>query len=189
MTYKGGRGFVTASYPTLFDPTDCSPPGSSVHGTSQGSILEWVAASFSTGFSQPRGQSCVSCIGRQILCHWATREAPWTTVAVCNQVFSMNWARNSLRKDGGSQGSLTGVGASELNSGKCLEVGLVAGVEVGEEVPSALGKCQDPPFPALSIQVEKDRVSSQSESWVWGSLLPRVCKGDSWMPSEGARLC
>ena len=28
---------------TLCDPTDCSPPGSSVHGILQGRILEWVA--------------------------------------------------------------------------------------------------------------------------------------------------
>ena len=30
---------------------DCSPPGSSVHGISQARILEWVAISFSRGFS------------------------------------------------------------------------------------------------------------------------------------------
>ena len=29
--------------PTLFDPIDCSPPGSSVHGILQARILEWVA--------------------------------------------------------------------------------------------------------------------------------------------------
>ena len=28
--------------PTLFNPTDCSPPGSSVHGISQARILEWL---------------------------------------------------------------------------------------------------------------------------------------------------
>ena len=33
--------------PTLCDPTDCSPPGSSVHGVLQARILEWVATSFS----------------------------------------------------------------------------------------------------------------------------------------------
>ena len=31
----------------LCDPMDCSPPGASVHGTSQARILEWVAISFS----------------------------------------------------------------------------------------------------------------------------------------------
>ena len=39
--------------PTLCDPMDCSPPGSSVHGILQARILEWVAISFSTsGVSQ-----------------------------------------------------------------------------------------------------------------------------------------
>ena len=30
---------VSQSYPTLYDPMDCSPPGSSVHGISQARIL------------------------------------------------------------------------------------------------------------------------------------------------------
>ena len=54
---------------------DCSPPGSSVHGISQARILEWVAISFSRLSSQPRAQTHVSGIGRQILHHWVTREA------------------------------------------------------------------------------------------------------------------
>ena len=35
------------SCPTLCDPTDGSPPGSSAHGILQVRILEWVAISFS----------------------------------------------------------------------------------------------------------------------------------------------
>ena len=35
------------SCPTLWDPTDSSPPGSSVPGILQARILEWVAISFS----------------------------------------------------------------------------------------------------------------------------------------------
>ena len=42
------------SCPTLCDPMDCSPPGSSFHGVLQASILEWVAISSSRGSSQPR---------------------------------------------------------------------------------------------------------------------------------------
>ena len=34
--------------PTLCNPTDSSPPGSSVPGILQARILEWVAISFST---------------------------------------------------------------------------------------------------------------------------------------------
>ena len=49
---------------------DCSPPVFFVHGILQARILEWVAIPFSRGSSQPRDQtciSCVSCIGRGIL--------------------------------------------------------------------------------------------------------------------------
>ena len=38
---------VTQSCPTLSDPTDCSPPGSSVHGIFQARVLEWGAIAFS----------------------------------------------------------------------------------------------------------------------------------------------
>ena len=40
---------VAQSCLTLWDPMDCSPPGSSIHGVSQARILEWVAISFSRG--------------------------------------------------------------------------------------------------------------------------------------------
>ena len=33
---------VAQSCPTLSDPMDCSPPGSSVHGIFQARVLEWV---------------------------------------------------------------------------------------------------------------------------------------------------
>ena len=34
---------VTQSCPTLSDPTDCSLPGSSIHGIFQARVLEWGA--------------------------------------------------------------------------------------------------------------------------------------------------
>ena len=40
--------------PTLCDPMDCGPPGSSVHGILQARILEWVAISSSRGSSFSR---------------------------------------------------------------------------------------------------------------------------------------
>ena len=51
---------------------DCSPPGSSKHGMSQAGILEWVAISFSRGSFWPRDQTCILCLGKQILYHWTT---------------------------------------------------------------------------------------------------------------------
>ena len=38
---------VVQSCPTLRDPMDCSPPGSSVHGIFQARVLEWSAIAFS----------------------------------------------------------------------------------------------------------------------------------------------
>ena len=46
--------FVTQSCPTLWDPIDCSLPGSSVHGILQARILDWVAIFPAKGSSRPR---------------------------------------------------------------------------------------------------------------------------------------
>ena len=59
---------VAQSCPTLCDPVDCSPPGSSVHGILQARVLEWVAISFSRGSSQPRDQTHVLLHCRKTLC-------------------------------------------------------------------------------------------------------------------------
>ena len=64
---------------TFCDHMSCSSPGSSVHGIIQARILEWFAISSSRGPSKPRDWtqvSYVSCISRQILYHWATKDAP-----------------------------------------------------------------------------------------------------------------
>ena len=52
---------------------DYSQWGSSVFGILWARILEWVAISFSRGFSWPRDRthaSYISCIGWQVLYHW-----------------------------------------------------------------------------------------------------------------------
>ena len=51
---------VAQSCPTLCDPMNCSPSGSSVHGIFQARMLEWIAISFSRGSSRPRNQTRVS---------------------------------------------------------------------------------------------------------------------------------
>ena len=66
------------SCPTLWEPMDCSPPGSSVHGISQARILVWVAMPFSRISSWPRDRTrnfYISCIGWRILYNYATWEA------------------------------------------------------------------------------------------------------------------
>ena len=42
---------VAESCPTLRDPMDCGPPGSSIHGIFQARVLEWGAIAFSKGSS------------------------------------------------------------------------------------------------------------------------------------------
>ena len=78
VSWDFSRNSVCAqSCPTLWDPMDCSLPGSSVHGIFQARLLDWVATSYSRG-SWPRDQtwvSCISCIGRHILYHCAIWEA------------------------------------------------------------------------------------------------------------------
>ena len=54
---------------------DCSLPGSSLHGILQARVLEWVANSFSRGYSRPRDRTRVSCIPGRHFNLWATREA------------------------------------------------------------------------------------------------------------------
>ena len=65
--YQVKKVKVAQLCPTLCDPMDCSPPGSSVHGISQARTLEWVAVSYSRISCRPRNQTLVACTGRQIL--------------------------------------------------------------------------------------------------------------------------
>ena len=55
--------------PTLRKRMDCYLPGSSVHGTLQARVLEWVAISFSSGSSQARDQTRLSCTAGRLLIH------------------------------------------------------------------------------------------------------------------------
>ena len=48
--------------PTLSNPMDSSPPGSSVHGIFQARTLVWVAIFSSGGSSRPRDQIRLSCL-------------------------------------------------------------------------------------------------------------------------------
>ena len=60
---------VAQSCPTLCDPMDCSPPGSSICGIFQARVLEWNAISFSRGLFLTQG--CNLC-----LTHWQVDSFP-----------------------------------------------------------------------------------------------------------------
>ena len=60
LSYAQVQMLVTKSCWILYNPIDCSPPGSCVHGILQARILEWVAISFCRGSSQSRDWTQVS---------------------------------------------------------------------------------------------------------------------------------
>ena len=60
------------SCPTLCDPIDYSPPGSSIHWILQARILEWFAMPSSRGSSRPRDWTCVS----YVYLHWQAGSIP-----------------------------------------------------------------------------------------------------------------
>ena len=69
---------VCSSYVWLCYPVDWGPQSSSIHEIFQARILEWAAFSYFMGSFQLRDRtymSCVSCIGRRILYHYATWES------------------------------------------------------------------------------------------------------------------
>ena len=84
-TQKQHVCLVTKSCLTVYDPMDCCPPGSSVHGILQARILEWVVMPSSKGSSQFKDQTQVSCIAGgfhywwilQHLSHQRITEAEW----------------------------------------------------------------------------------------------------------------
>ena len=86
------------SCPTLCDPMDCSPPGSSVQGSSEARMLEWVAISFSRGSSPLRDWTQVSWTAGQILYHLSHKGSPMKWFSSVQ--FSRSVVLDSLRPHG-----------------------------------------------------------------------------------------
>ena len=96
--------------PTLFDPMDCDPPGSSVHGISAARILEWIAISFSRASCPPRD-----------LLHWQAGSLPLrhqgTGNSESHSVGSDSLQPHGLYSPWNSPGQNTGVGSLSLLQG------------------------------------------------------------------------
>ena len=73
---------VSKSCLTFCDPLRCTLQGSSVHGSSQAGILEWVAMPASRGSPQLRDWTQVSHTAARFVTLWATRETQ-LTVFIC----------------------------------------------------------------------------------------------------------
>ena len=67
---------VAPSYPTLCDPVDCNPPGSSVHRILHARILKWVSHSLLQGIFLTQGLNTGLPHGRQILYHLSHEGSP-----------------------------------------------------------------------------------------------------------------
>ena len=88
---------------TLCDPSDCSPPGSFVHGISQARVLEWVAISYSRGSSGPRDLGLASLVSSALGGGLFTTEPSgkphdvWCWVSfhmlICTRVYISFWRR------------------------------------------------------------------------------------------------
>ena len=79
---------VAQSCPTLRDPLDCSPPGSSIHGIFQARVLEWGAITFSTAAKSL--QSCPT------LCDPTDGSPPGSAVPGTLQARTLEWAAISF---------------------------------------------------------------------------------------------
>ena len=85
---------LAQSCPTLCDPMDCSPPGSSIHGILQARILEWVAISFSRGSSWPRDWAQVSCIAGRFFTTEPPGKPLWIFISVL-VIITKTWKQPS----------------------------------------------------------------------------------------------
>ena len=74
---------------TLYNPMDCSSPGSSVHRILKAKILEWVTIFFSRDQTRV---SCVSCIGRWGLYYKNHLGCPYIRIQISSvQSLSLVW--------------------------------------------------------------------------------------------------
>ena len=91
------------SCPTLCNPMDCSPSGSSLHGILQARTLEWVAMPSSRGSSQPRDRMSPAMAGRFFISRvtwevisslyiWSVRYLSFACVAnIFPNLLSVSW--------------------------------------------------------------------------------------------------
>ena len=91
---------ILQSCPTFCHPTDCNPPGTSVHGDSPGEKTGVGSLSLLQGISPPRNWTGVSRVAGRFFTSWATREAlpyfqRWPIVQIlCN----MHQDQRKIRK-------------------------------------------------------------------------------------------
>ena len=63
---KKAKVLVRQSCSALCESVDCSPPGSSLHGILQVTMVDWVAIPLSRGSFQPGDQTWITCIASSL---------------------------------------------------------------------------------------------------------------------------
>ena len=183
---------LTQSLPTLCDPMDCSPPGSSVHGIFQARILRWVAISFSRELSWPRDQihiSCVSCIGRESLFHRASWEAPTVPTLSSKETWGDRintrprrpWSKGKYQGQKGmlhnsKRPNLPGRCNSfkkysfKINEARLIKIELIKNRQIGIYIVNS----NTLPYQELIEQIENlqgpGRLRTPSAKWIWTLL-------------------
>ena len=76
--------------PTLCDPMDCSPPGSSVHGVLQARILEWIIMPSSREGSQPRDRTHIF-MSPALAARFFTISTTWEATHCPPSPFNLVW--------------------------------------------------------------------------------------------------
>ena len=99
---------------TLWDPMDCSPPSSSVHGILQARTLQWAAIPFSKGSSWPRGWTRASCTAGRFFTIWAIREAQNPEIEFHINTFKRK-VKNQERKESHDAGTTGYLDAKNAN--------------------------------------------------------------------------
>ena len=121
---------VAQSCPTLCNPEDCSPPGSSVHGILQARILEWVAYFLLQGIVPTQGLN----LHPISLLHWQAGSLPLGLPGEPSQVVGlqilMSFSGPFNLASGGLLAGPPMMSSSSLeptlwNSGKAMEAGVL----------------------------------------------------------------
>ena len=77
--------------PTVCNPMDCSPAGSSIYGILQARIMDWIVISFSRVSYQSRDQNKVSHIASRFFFIWAPQEALYEVKEVLNNFYNSDY--------------------------------------------------------------------------------------------------
>ena len=111
-------------YPTLCDAMGRSPPGSSVRGTVQPRILEWVAM---PSFSQPRDRTLVS----RVSCGFFTTSATWEDPFISLSLKESLWYENGIHSIPSETERLGWVQGKALGNWQMLSLWIVTAAHGG----------------------------------------------------------